>query len=125
MFDEKLALRIRNVLRDTPGVTERKMFGGIAFLDRGHMMCGVLKDELVLRVGPEAFERALAQPHARPMDFTGRPSRGMVYVAASGVRTEKALRDWIARGLQFTASLPDKKGEKKRPRAKRRSGKRA
>jgi TfoX/Sxy family transcriptional regulator of competence genes len=109
MYDEKLAQRIREALKSTRGVTERKMFGGIAFLDRGNMVCGVLDDDLMLRVGPDAYASALAKPHVRLMTFTGRPMRGMVYVSAAGVRTAKALRAWIARGLRFTQALPAKK----------------
>lgn len=116
MYDDKLASRIRRALRDASHVTERKMFGGIAFLDRGHMVCGVVKSDLMLRVGPDAYDGALAEPHARVMTFTGRPLRGMIYVSPSGLRTAKALRTWIARGLRFTQTLPDKKTEK-RPRA--------
>ena len=109
MFDEALAVRIREALRDRMDVTERKMFGGLAFLVRGHMCCGIVGNDLMVRVGAGDHERALAEPHARPMDFTGRPSRGMVYVGAAGVRTKQALRGWIARGLRFTQTLPDKK----------------
>ena len=108
MFDEQLATRIREILHERRGITERKMFGGIAFLDRGNMCVGIVDRDLMVRVGQEAFADALAQPHARVMDFTGRPSRGMVYVAADGIRTKKALRDWIARGLRFTETLPAK-----------------
>jgi len=109
MFDEALAVRIREVLRDRTDVTERKMFGGLAFLVRGHMCCGIVGNDLMARVGPDDFERALAEPHARVMDFTGRPSRGMVYVGSAGVGTKQALRGWIARCLRFTETLPDKK----------------
>lgn len=111
MFDEKLALRIQKILEGFDA-TERKMFGGIAFLDRGHMFCGVAGDDLMVRVGPERYESALAESHARPMTFTGRPMRGLVYVSAEGTRSEAALRKWLERGLQFTATLAAKSGHR-------------
>jgi TfoX/Sxy family transcriptional regulator of competence genes len=107
-YDETLAQRIRKVLTGHTRIEERKMFGGLAFLAGGHMCCGIVGSDLMVRVGPEHFEEALAAKFARPMDFTGRPSKGMVYVAPEGVRTEKALRDWIARGLRFAETLPPK-----------------
>jgi TfoX/Sxy family transcriptional regulator of competence genes len=85
------------------------MFGGLAFLHRGNMCCGIVGSDLMVRVGAEEYERVVTARHARPMDFTGRPAKGMVYVAPEGLRTEKALRHWIDRGVRFTASLPPKK----------------
>jgi TfoX/Sxy family transcriptional regulator of competence genes len=79
------------------------MFGGLAFMVDGHMACGVLRDELIVRVGAES-DAALADPHARPFDFTGRPSRGMVYVAPSGVATDADLERWVARGIASVGS---------------------
>ena len=110
--DEALAARIRTVLGNTRKLTEKKMFGGLAFLHDGNMCFGILGDDLMVRVGPDAFDAALARPHTRPMDFTGRPSRGMVYVAPAGVRTQKALASWHERGLAFARNKPAKK---KRP----------
>jgi hypothetical protein len=72
------------------------------------MCCGIVDRDLMVRVGPEGHEQALSQPHARPMDFTGKPMRGMVYVAAAGLRTEKSLRAWVDRGLRFVTTLPPK-----------------
>ena len=114
MFDEKLASRIRKVLEDRGEIVERRMFGGLAFLRRGHMCCGILGDQLMVRVGPESHEDALSQPYTRPMDFTGRPMRGMIYVSPEGLRTEKALRHWVDRGLQFVGGLPEKKNRPRR-----------
>ncbi len=107
-FDEGLAQRTREVLSVQGQVTEKKMFGGLAFLVGGHMCCGVVGGELMIRVGVEGHEHALAQAHARPMDFTGKPLKGMVYVAEAGLRTEKALRTWIERGVSFVLGLPPK-----------------
>jgi hypothetical protein len=74
------------------------------------MCVGIVDRELMVRVGPEAYESALAVPHARPMDFTGRPLRGMVYVGAAGLRTERSLRAWVDRGLRFVNTLAPKRG---------------
>ncbi len=106
-YDEKLADRIRAIVGDTPGVTERKMFGGIAFMHRGNMFCGIVREDLMARVGPEAYEDALSQPHARPMDFTGRPMKGMVYVEAPGIKGQE-LKAWVNRTLSFVETLPPK-----------------
>jgi TfoX/Sxy family transcriptional regulator of competence genes len=107
-FDEKLAARIRERWDGRSDVTERKMFGGLAFLIRGHMCCGIIGSDLMVRVGHDDFERMVAEPHARPMDFTGRPSRGMVYVSLAGVRTTRSLSTWLDRGLRFISTLPPK-----------------
>ncbi len=107
-YDEQLAGRVRAILGHHRGLTEKKMFGGLSFMLRGNMCCGVLRDDLVVRVGPEHFEMALAEPHARPMDFTGRPLKGMVYVGPDGYRSEVALTNWVTRGADFAASLPPK-----------------
>lgn len=108
-YDEKLAERIRVAIGKRPSISERKMFGGIAFLQQGHMFCGVADDELMARVGPEAYEASLRQRHVRPMDFTGRPLRGYVFVEASGCRTQAATAEWVERCLAFAKSLPAKK----------------
>jgi TfoX/Sxy family transcriptional regulator of competence genes len=82
------------------------MFGGLSFMVAGQMCCGVLGDELVVRVGAERFDAALAQPHVRPMDFTGRRSTGMVYVAQDGLRTDQALKAWVQQGVDYNAAHP-------------------
>jgi len=84
------------------------MFGGLSFLLRGNMCCGVVRDDLVVRVGPEEHDKALAEAHARPMDFTGRPLKGLVYVGPGGYGSDEALADWVARGVRFATSLPAK-----------------
>jgi TfoX/Sxy family transcriptional regulator of competence genes len=98
-YDEGLAQRIRDVLEDERGVTEKKMFGGLAFLVNGKMACGIIKDELMVQVGKEHLKKALARPHARPMDFTGKASPNAVFVAQAGLKTEKALAAWVAQGV--------------------------
>lgn len=107
-YDESLAERVRTALEDEPEVTERKMFGGLAFMLGGNMCCGIIGNELMVRVGPDAYDDALALPHAREMDFTGRPMRGIVYVAAPGIATDPDLDAWVARGVAFAGSLPRK-----------------
>ena len=107
-YDEQLADRVRGVLAQRKDVSEKKMFGGLSFMLSGNMCCGVDKDNLMVRVGPEQHEAALAQPHARPMDFTGRALKGMVYVDQEGYRTDAALAAWVKRGVDFAASLPAK-----------------
>ena len=104
-FDEALAQRIRQTLATRDDVLEKKMFGGIAFMVGDRMAVGVVKDDLMVRVGPDAHEEALAQPHARPMDMGGRISRGFVYVAPEGVAGDADLAAWIDRGLRFAATV--------------------
>ena len=107
-FDDELAERIRLALADADDLYERKMFGGIAFMVSGHMACGVIGDELLVRLGPEGAAAALDGPHVHPMDFTGRPMRSMVLVAPEGVRTDDALDRWTGAATRFVASLPPK-----------------
>ena len=107
-YDETLASRIRRVFARRLDVEERRMFGGLAFLLRGHMCCGVVDKRLMLRVGPDAYDKVLKLPHAREMDFTGRPMRGMIYVDPAGLTPDAKLREWIQRGVEFVLSLPAK-----------------
>ena len=107
-YDEALAARIRSAFEGKPGVTERKMFGGVAFMVSGNMACGVTGDEIMVRVGPDNHEDALSRPHARPMDFTGRPMRGMVYVARPGFQSDQDLAAWVESGTSFARGLPPK-----------------
>lgn len=107
-YQEALAQQVRQFLEGQPEVSERKMFGGLAFMHTGNMFCGILKDDLMVRVGPERYAEALAQPHVRPMDFTGRAMKGMVYVGPEGCASAKDLRRWVQAGLGFARSLPAK-----------------
>ncbi|WBO61986.1 TfoX/Sxy family protein [Streptomyces camelliae] len=107
-YDEGLAERIRERLGDDPGITEKRMFGGIAFLCRGNMAVGVTGDDLMVRVGPDATDAALARPGTRLFDMTGRPMRGWVVVAGDAVAEDAELAGWIERGRAFAASLPPK-----------------
>ena len=105
-YDEVTADRIRAVLEQRRDVVERKMFGGLTFMVNGAMCCGITAEALVVRVGPGAYEAALAEPHARPMTFTGRSLVGMVYVDPPGYRTARALARWIERGVEFVTAKP-------------------
>jgi TfoX/Sxy family transcriptional regulator of competence genes len=107
-YDEGLAQRIRDVLDERPDIAEKRMFGGLAFLLGGHMCVGVIGEELMVRVGPEGYQAAIREPHARKMDFTGRPMKGFVYVASDGFESDAKLRRWVDRGIRFAASLPAK-----------------
>ena len=107
-FNDLTARKIRNALDRTPGVSERQIIGGVAFLVQGNMCCGVFDEKLVVRVGPDAYDEALREPHARPMDFTGRALPGFVYVAREGYASETALKQWIDRGVGFVSSLPQR-----------------
>jgi TfoX/Sxy family transcriptional regulator of competence genes len=107
-YDEELASRVQAALGDLPGLEEKKMFGGVGFMVRGNMACGVHADNLIVRVGPEGYEAALTRPHARPFDLTGRPMKGWVYVAPPGCATESDLERWIMEGVDFASSLPPK-----------------
>ncbi len=107
-YDEGLAQRIREALADADGLTERRMFGGIAFMLHGNMAVGVSGDELMVRVGPDRYDDALAQPHARVFDMTGRVMRGWVVVATEGIADDAALDEWIRRGADYARSLPPK-----------------
>jgi TfoX/Sxy family transcriptional regulator of competence genes len=107
-YDEELAARIRAQMDDPMGVSERKMFGGLVFLVHGNMCCGIVGADLMVRVGAEGYEKALAEPHVRPMDFTGKPLTGMVYVDATGIESDANLEAWLERGRTFVSTLPPK-----------------
>ena len=107
-FDARLADRVSAVLAAAPDLREQQMFGGIAFLVGGHMVCGVVGDALMLRLGADAADVALGEPHVRPMDFTGRPMSTMVFVEPDGIESNAALADWIERAMTYVQTLPAK-----------------
>jgi TfoX/Sxy family transcriptional regulator of competence genes len=104
--DEALAERVREMLAERTDVTERRMFGGLAFMVGGHMAVGITSDDLMVRVGKDGFDDALRRPHTREMDFTGRPSTTMVYVDPEGTANDPALRGWVERAVAFVETLP-------------------
>ncbi len=107
-FDEGLAERIRDTLVDVRGVSERRMFGGLAFMLHGNMFVGVVGSTLMARVGPIQHPRALCRPHAREMDFTGRPMKGYVYVDEAGTAEDANLAAWVEVCRGYVATLPTK-----------------
>ena len=107
-YDEGLAERIRGVLAEWAGVAEKRMFGGLAFLVDGHMSVGIVQDKLMVRVGPESYDRVLRDRHVRRMDFTGRPMKGFVYIVPSGYESDADLQRWVNLGVTFVTSLPAK-----------------
>jgi len=106
-YDEGLAQRLRETLAGQD-IVEKKMFGGLAFMLQGNMSCGVSKNTLMLRVGPATYDSALSQPHARPMDFTGKPLKGFVYVDPPGFAEDEDLAAWVKLSTDFALSLPAK-----------------
>jgi TfoX/Sxy family transcriptional regulator of competence genes len=116
-YDQELASRVRAVLAAHPGVEEKKMFGGVSFMVAGQICCGVLKSDLVVRIGGAGYDEALADPHVRPFDFSGRPSAGMVYVASAGLTSEQALGVWVQRGVDYITAHPRTAQQKGKKRA--------
>ena len=115
-YDEALAERVRAALGSVPGVTEIKMFGGLCYTVGGNMAVGVTGHDLMVRLDPGSADAALAEPGARPMDFTGRPMRGFLFVGDEGLRTDRSLQAWTDRAVAFASSLPPK-----RPKSKKRA----
>ncbi len=107
-YDEALASRIRLEIAGLPELVEKKMFGGIAFMVQGNMACGVNGPDLIVRLGPERSDAALAQPHTRLFAMTGRPMTGWVMVAPAGCQTDQELKDWVRKGVDYALSLPKK-----------------
>lgn len=107
-FDEALANRIRDVLAARPELSERRMFGGIAFMLAGNMAVGVIGEDLMVRLDPADAERALREAHTRPMDFTGKPMRNMVYVDPEATASDEDLAKWVDAGADYAMSLPPK-----------------
>lgn len=119
-YDERLAERIRRVFEARRDVVERKMFGGLTFLCRGRMCCGIVGRDLMVRIPDDEFDAVMRRRHVRPMDFTGKPLRGFVYVSPPGFRTEAALSRWLSRGERVAeekaAGLEERRSMRARPR---------
>jgi hypothetical protein len=118
-YDEGLAERIRTALEDERGIDEKKMFGGLCFLLGGKMFVGIVKDDLMVRVGPERHEQSLKRRHVRPMDFTGKPMKGYVFVAPTGVSEDAELEYWLRAGVDFVRTLTREPKQPVKGRAKR------
>ena len=108
-YDEELAERIREQFQGRTDVEEKNMFGGLCFMVSNHMCCGIVKDTLMARVGPDNYKKCLAKKHASEMDFTGRPMKGMIYVSPEGLESDKNLAMWMKFCIDFVESLPPKK----------------
>ena len=104
-YSEALANRVREALAREKGIDEVKMFGGLSFMVGGHMALGIVGDQLMVRVGPDGYQRALGRVHAREMDFTGRSIKGFVFIEPAGIRTKRSLASWVAPALAFVKSL--------------------
>ena len=107
-YNENLSLRIQELLADQPALEGKKLFGGIGFMLQGNMACGVNKDDLVVRVGPEGYEQAVIRPYTRPFDITGKPMKGWVLVGPVGYSDDDDLVAWVEEGVTFALSLPAK-----------------
>lgn len=107
-YNEDLAQRVREEMSALPGYVEKKMFGGVGFMLQGNMACGVNGTDLIVRVGPERYESALAEPHTKLFDMTGRPMKGWVVVLAEGYEANGDLKAWVQRGVAYAMSLPAK-----------------
>ncbi len=114
-YDEKIAERVRRILSGRRDVAEKKMVGGLSFLVKGSMCCGVTKNALMVRVGPEARDLTVAQPHVRPMKFGGRPLTGFVLVDPEGFPSDLELAIWVQRGIDFVSALPAKRSAARKP----------
>lgn len=106
-YNLKLAERIRSELDGMPYV-EKKMFGGVGYLLQGNMACGVIKDDLIVRVDPKRFNALLNKSHVRLFDMTGKPMKGWLVVEADGIKTAKQLTSWVKEGVEFALTLPPK-----------------
>lgn len=107
-YDELLAARVRDLVKDIPRFDEKKMFGGVGYLLNGNMACGVNKEDLIIRVGPEEYESGLQEPHTKPFDMTGRPMTGWIVVKKDGYKSDDDLAAWVQNGVEFALSLPSK-----------------
>jgi TfoX/Sxy family transcriptional regulator of competence genes len=107
-YDEILANRIRELLQDRIGFQEKKMFGGTGFLLHGNMACGVIRDDLIIRVGGDGYTGALLKPHVELFDLTGRAMSGWVVVKEPGYRSDDHLREWVEQGVAYCLTLPAK-----------------
>jgi TfoX/Sxy family transcriptional regulator of competence genes len=107
-YNEDLAKRMREILKTKSNLVEKKMFGGIGFLVNGNMACGVNKQDLVLRLSDNDFEKALKQPNVRIFNMSGRPMKGWVMISTEGYRSDRSLLAWVEKGMAFAQSLPPK-----------------
>jgi hypothetical protein len=108
VYKEEIETRIKEIVSGWKSTAEKKMFGGICHLLNGNMFCGVNKDFLILRLGPDRAEDALKLPHVRPFDITGRPMKGWVMMAEEGFKRDIDLKNWLDQTRRFVETLPAK-----------------
>jgi len=106
-YDDTLVERVRQALAKEP-IVERKMFGGLTFMVSGHMCCGVQDNRIMVRVGPDAYDKSLRYWGVKPFDVTGKPMKGMIWVEAGAIRSTSQLKNWVGKGLAHVRSLPPK-----------------
>jgi hypothetical protein len=119
-YDRALEERIRGIVDGWEDLTAKKMFGGVCYLHRGNMMCGIWQDALIVRVGLEGFQEALDAPHAGPFEVTGRPMAGWVMVGPRGIEGDRDLAAWLQKARAFVRTLPAKRAKEPKPRMTRR-----
>jgi hypothetical protein len=107
-YDDGLAQRVRELLEEEPGFDEKKMFGGICFLLFGNMVCGIINDDLIVRVGIDVYEKALKLPQTKKFDLTGKPMKGWVMVLSPGLESDETLDQWVQKAVTYVRSLPPK-----------------
>ena len=107
-YNENIEIRIKHLVSGWTNTASKKMFGGICHLLNGNMFCGVHKDFLILRLGPDNAENALKLPHVRPFDITGKPMKGWVMVAEDGFKSDDELKQWLDQTRRFAETLPSK-----------------
>lgn len=107
-FDTILAGRIRDALARQPAIVEKKMFGGVCFLLHGHMLVGVWREFLIVRLGRDGAGQALRKPHVKIMDITGKPMAGWILVDPAGVEEDNQLTEWLNQAVKFIQTLPPK-----------------
>ena len=107
-YDKGLAQRVREILEEEPGFNEKKMFGGIGILFNGNMACGILNDDIIIRVGPDNYEESMKKPYAREFDITGRSMKGWVMISSEGYESDEDLIEWLHKGVEYARSLPSK-----------------
>ena len=107
-YDTGLAQRVREILEEEPGFDEKKMFGGICFLLFGNMVCGIIKDDLIVRVGAAKYDVALKMPHTKKFDLTGKALTGWVMVLSTALDSDEELSDWVQKAVPFVRTLPPK-----------------
>lgn len=105
-YDEGLVQRVCELMEAHPMADEKKMFGGVGFMIEGNIACGVLNDELIVRVGPDHYQAALDQRHTREFDITGRAMKGWIMVQPDGYESDEALKNWVEKGVVFALTLP-------------------